>query len=159
MRSVLSDPKMPRMILKSVAARLFEAKPFHEERWGETRRPPSVEETAFGHGLLLGVLMGEGHFGGDRLQRQVTVKMHVRRKALLDWLLDRCPGARLYGPYEHDGRQFYQLMVRGNALRYRLIPLLDSLPWAEIDPHSHERYLAMKRRYGLLNEPAVALAE
>jgi hypothetical protein len=115
-------------------------------------------EGGFVQGLLLGVLLSEGHFGGDRLQPQVTLKMHIRRKPLLDWLLDHCPGARLYGPYEHERRQFYQLMVRGNALRYRLIPLLDALPWPEIDPHTHERYLAMKSRYGL-DRPATIAAE
>ena len=108
-----------------------------------------MDEVTFAHGLLLGVLIGEGHFGGDRLQAQVTLRMHVRHKPLLDWLLDWCPGGRIYGPYEHNGRRYYQLMVRGNALRYRLIPLLESLPWEHIDPHSHERFLAMKRRYGL----------
>jgi hypothetical protein len=40
-------------------------------------------------------------------------------------------------------------MVRGAALRNRLIPLLDRLPWREIDPHTFERYEAMKRRYQL----------
>jgi hypothetical protein len=105
-------------------------------------------------GVLLGVLIGEGHFGGDRLQPQITVKMHVRHKQLLDWLLDRCPGSRLYGPYEYKNRHFYQLMIRGPALRNRLIPLLDALPWSEIDLHTYERYLAMKRRYGLLAESA-----
>lgn len=100
-------------------------------------------------GVLLGVLIGEGHFGGDRLQPQITVKLHVRHKPLLDWMLDRCPGARLYGPYEYENRRFYQLMIRGAALRNRLIPLLDALPWSQIDPTSHERYAAMKRRYGL----------
>jgi hypothetical protein len=115
-----------------------------------------VDEDAFAHGVLLGVLIGEGHFGGDRLQPQVTLKMHVRHKPLLDWLLDRCPGARLYGPYEYDQRRFYQLMIRGNALRYRLVPMLDALPWPEIDPHTHARYLAMKQRYGLGGGASVA---
>jgi hypothetical protein len=105
-------------------------------------------DRSFELGVLLGVLIGDGHFGGDRLQPQVTVRLHVRHKPLLDWLLDRCPGGRLYGPYEYDGRRFYQLMIRGNALRYRLVPLLDALPWERIDPHSFERYLTMKRRYG-----------
>ena len=100
-------------------------------------------------GVLLGVLIGDGHFGGDRLQPQITLKMHTRHKPLLEWLLDRCPGARLYGPYEYERRSFYQLMVRGSALRNRLVPLLDRVPWAHIDPHTHERYEAMKRRYGL----------
>jgi hypothetical protein len=105
-------------------------------------------DPSFELGLLLGVLMREGHFGGDRLQPQVTVRLHVRHKPLLDWLLDRCPGGRLYGPYEYDGRRFYQLMIRGNALRNRLVPMLDAVPWGRIDPHSFERYEAMKRRYG-----------
>ena len=87
-------------------------------------------------GVVLGVLIADGHFGGDRLQPQVTLRMHVRHKPLLEWLLDQCPGSRLYGPYAHGERTYYQFMVRGDALRYRLIPMLDALPWAEIDPHS-----------------------
>ena len=110
----------------------------------ETTSAPPLEV-----GVLLGVLIGSGHFGGDGLQPQITLKMHVRHKPLLDWLLDRCPGGRLYGPYEYTGRQFYQLMVRGAALRNRLVPLLDELPWQTIDPHSYERYRAMKERYGV----------
>ena len=109
----------------------------------------AADPDGFELGVLLGVLIGEGHFGGDRFQPQITVKMHVRHKPLLDWLLDRCHGARLYGPYEYERRSFYQLMIRGNALRNRLIPLLDGLPWSEIDQHTYERYEAMKRRYQL----------
>jgi hypothetical protein len=133
----------------SRAAGPFPFRLFHEEPIRETPNATLVSDDAFAQGLLLGVLIGEGHFGGDRLQAQVTLKLHERRKPLLDWLLDRCPGARLYGPYEYENRRFYQLMVRGNALRYRLIPLLDALPWPDIDPHTYERYAAMKRRYGL----------
>src|SRR5579871_5322410 len=116
--------------------------------FGETRL--RVEDSrSFELGVLRGVLIGGGHFGGDRFQPHVTVKLHVRHKPLLDWLLDRCPGARLYGPYEYDRRKFYQLMVRGGALRNRLIPLRDSLPWPEIDEYTYGRYLAMKARYGI----------
>jgi len=106
----------------------------------------------FDLGVLIGMLIAQGHFGGDRTQPQVTLRLHARHKPLLDWLLDRCPGARLYGPYGHGGRNYYQFMVRGNALRYRLVPLLDALPWSEIDPHTFARYAAMKARYGM--EPA-----
>jgi hypothetical protein len=100
-------------------------------------------------GLLLGILIGEGHFGGDGKQPQVTLRMHVRHEPLLRFLAERCPGGRLYGPYLHDNRNYFQLMFRGPDLRYRLIPLLDRLPWETIDPHSYERYSNMKRRYGL----------
>jgi hypothetical protein len=103
----------------------------------------------FEDGVLVGMLIAQGHFGGDRLQPQVTFRLHARHRPLLEWLVDRCPGARLYGPYGHDGRNYYQFMVRGNALRYRLVPLLDRLPWSQIDPHTFARYRAMKARYGL----------
>lgn len=107
------------------------------------------DESDFELGVLLGVLIGEGHFGGDRKQPQITLKMHVRHLPLLAWALDRFPGSRLYGPYEYERRRFYQLMIRGNALRSRLIPKLDALPWRHIDPHSFARYEAMKRKYGI----------
>jgi hypothetical protein len=111
-------------------------------------------ERDFDLGVVLGILIGEGHFGGDRTQPQITLRMHVRHRPLLDWILDRCPGARLYGPYEHAERNYYQLMIRGNALRHRIIPLLDSLPWSSIDPYTFARYAEMKRRYGLGGDDA-----
>ncbi|MBC5798463.1 MAG: hypothetical protein GIX03_09150 [Candidatus Eremiobacteraeota bacterium] len=115
----------------------------------------------FDFGLLLGLLIAQGHFGGDRKQAQITLKMHVRHLPLLEWAFERLPGARLYGPYEYGPRRFYQLMVRGDALRNRLVPLLDTAPWPAIDPHSYARYEAMKERYGLWSgaeEPSVARA-
>src|ERR1700719_581496 len=80
------------------------------------------QPATFELGMLLGILIADGRFGGDRAQPQVSLRMHVRHKPLLEWLLDRCPGSRLYGPYEHAGRSYYQFMVRGDALRYRLRP-------------------------------------
>jgi len=112
----------------------------------ETAHPDS---DPFSLGLLLGVLIGEGHFGGDGKQAQVTLRMHIRHRSLFEWLLERWPAGRLYGPYAHGDRTYYQLMFRGNALKQRLVPLLDSLPWSEIDEHTYERYVTMKRRYRL----------
>ncbi len=103
----------------------------------------------FALGVLVGVLIGEGHFGGDGKQPHVTLRMHARHRSLFEWLLERWPAARLYGPYAHGGRDYYQLMFRGNALRHKLVPLLDSLPWETIDAPAYERYRAMKERYGL----------
>jgi hypothetical protein len=102
---------------------------------------------AFQLGFLLGALIGEGHFGGDGRQPQITLKLHVRREPLLRYLLTICPGGRLYGPYHHGDREYFQLMYRGESLRDRVIPLLDELPWPEIDPHSFARYSSMKSRY------------
>ena len=103
----------------------------------------------FEKGVLMGLLIGEGHFGGDGKQPQVTIKMHVRHKRIFEWLLERLPGSRLYGPYTHDRRNYYQWMMRGAALRENLIPILDSYPWWQIDEHSYERYMKMKERYRL----------
>ncbi|PZR59588.1 MAG: hypothetical protein DLM50_00310 [Candidatus Meridianibacter frigidus] len=104
----------------------------------------------FEKGVLLGLLVGEAHFGGDARQPQITLRMHVRHEPLLRWLHALIIGSRLYGPYHHAQRHYYQLMVRNPALRNMLVPLLDSLEWRSIDPHTYERYAQMKLRYGLL---------
>lgn len=113
---------------------------------------PRLEDalTEFEKGLILGLLIGDGHFGGDGKQPQITLKMHVRHERLLMWINDRIRWSRLYGPYHHDGRHYLQLMIRGPALRSELAPMLAELPWAEIDDYSHGRFMAMLERYGLL---------
>src|SRR5450631_1226275 len=45
----------------------------------------------FEQGVVVGVLIGEGSFGGDGKQPQVTLRMHVRHEALFRWLLERFP--------------------------------------------------------------------
>ncbi|HVA34184.1 MAG TPA: hypothetical protein VNG31_08560 [Candidatus Baltobacteraceae bacterium] len=107
------------------------------------------ELNEFEKGVILGLLIGEGHFGGDGKQPQINLKMHVRHEQLLMWVNNRIRWSRLYGPYHHDGRDYLQLMVRGAGIKLALAPLLDSLPWPEIDDHSFGRYVAMCRRYGL----------
>ena len=98
-------------------------------------------------GILLGVLVGEGHFGGDGRQPQITLRMHVRHERLFHNLVRIVPGSRLYGPYRHGDRAYYQWMVRGPALR-ELIPVLaPRLP--ELDDHVHERFRTMCERYSL----------
>lgn len=100
-------------------------------------------------GVLLGLLIGEAHFGGDGRQPQVTVRMHARHEPLLRRLVGWVPGSRLYGPYHHSGRHYVQWMARGGALLDHLVPLLDASPLAELDPHTFERYRKMKLDYGI----------
>lgn len=113
----------------------------------------------FDAGIALGLLIGEGTFGGDGRQPHVVLRMHVRHEPLFRWLKARFPYARLYGPYNHSGREYFQLMWRGTQLQFGLMPLLESLPWAEIDPHAYQRYCAMKERYGLSGRPAPGTAD
>ncbi len=112
-----------------------------------------MPSTEFERGVLLGILVGGAHFGGDGRQPQVTLKMHVRHEALLRFLAGSFPGGKLYGPYDHGGRRYFQLMYRGQGLREHLVPVLEGMDWAAIDPPSFERYEAMKARYGIATEP------
>jgi hypothetical protein len=98
-------------------------------------------------GLLVGVLIGEGHFGGDGKKPQITLRMHVRHQALFHWLRDRFPRSRLYGPYSHGGRNYYQWMARGAALAEDVLPLIEDVLTDEIDAHAAERVRAMRARY------------
>lgn len=105
--------------------------------------------TDFEIGLLVGLLVGEGSFGGDGRQPQVTLRMHVRHERIFRWLERRVPCGRLYGPYDHGGRRYFQWMVRGRELREELAPGLDRYLRPELDEHAFQRYQAMKDRYGM----------
>jgi hypothetical protein len=101
----------------------------------------------FEAGFLLGVLVGEGHFGGDGRQPQVSLRMHTDHEALFRWLESHFPGGRLYGPYHHGGRSYFQWMARGAFLRDTLAPLLDERLTPDLDAKAYDRYRAMKERY------------
>ena len=98
-------------------------------------------------GLLAGVLIGEGHFGGDGKNPQITLRMHVRHESLFRWLERRFPRSRLYGPYNHGGRHYYQWMARGAALAEDVLPLVEELLTEEVDAHAAARVRAMRVRY------------
>ena len=103
--------------------------------------------TQFDFGFLVGLLIGEGHFGGDGRQPHVTLRMHVRHEAIFDWLERTFPGGRVYGPYHHGGRDYLQWMARGAFLREELAPVLDRFLSPGLDQHSFDRYQLMKARY------------
>jgi hypothetical protein len=72
--------------------------------------------------------------------------MHTRHEALFRRLLAIVPGSRLYGPYHHSGRSYFQWLVRGQALR-DLVPVLDRHLGDDLDAHATERYRRMKDLY------------
>ena len=116
-----------------------------ESREGDL--PDSISE--FDAGFLLGVLVGEGHFGGDGRQPQVTLRMHTDHARVFAWLMARFPNSRLYGPYDHAGRRYFQWMARGSFLRDELVPILDRYLRPEHSQRVWERYVAMCRDYRL----------
>ena len=109
------------------------------------------ELSDFEKGVILGVLIAQGHFGGDGKQPQITLRMHVRHERLMMWLNDRIRWSRMFGPYHHSGRHYLQLMCRGPALRQALAPMLSRMPWAEIDDESYGRFATMLDRYNVLD--------
>ena len=105
--------------------------------------------TDFDLGFLIGILAGEGHFGGDGRQPEVTLRMHTRHERLFRWLESRFPGGRLYGPYHHGGRHYYQWMARGRYLRDNLAPLIAGR-LEELDSYAAGRFKKMCRDYGIV---------
>lgn len=101
----------------------------------------------FDVGFLIGLLVGEGHFGGDGRQPHIVLRMHTDHESLFLWLQRTFPGGRLYGPYHHGGRSYYQWMARGKFLRDTIVPLLDRHLAADIDEKAYRRYREMKARY------------
>jgi hypothetical protein len=111
----------------------------------EKASTPGLLET----GILLGILVGEGHFGGDGRQPHITLRMHTDHEQLFLWIQAAFPGGKLYGPYEHGGRRYFQWMARGDFLRKTLVPILDRHLSPALDTKTYERYEAMKSRYRL----------
>jgi hypothetical protein len=108
---------------------------------------PDGRLSPFERGVVVGLLVGEGSFGGDGKQPQITLRMHVRHEALFRWLMARFPTSRLYGPYHHGGRSYYQWMARGPALVHELLPLLEAHLDEDLDAPAAERFAEMRRRY------------
>jgi len=108
-------------------------------------RAPEI--TDLERGLVVGLLIGEGHFGGDGKKPQITLRMHTRHEAIFRWLLKLFPRSRLYGPYHHGGRSYYQWMARGDALAEDVLPLVESVLTDEIDEHVAGRVRDMRARY------------
>jgi hypothetical protein len=110
--------------------------------------------TEFDAGYVVGLLVGEGHFGGDGRQPHVTLRMHTRHARIFEWLLDRFPESRLYGPYTHGGRSYYQWMARGPFLRNDLVPMLDRYLRARCRSRRRRRWALSEHR-----DPTVALSD
>jgi hypothetical protein len=101
----------------------------------------------YDEGVFVGVIVGEGHFGGDGRQPQVTLRMHTKHEALFRWLMARFPRTKLYGPYHHGGRSYYQWMARGRALVEDVLPVLEARVTPALDEHAAARLREMTDRY------------
>jgi hypothetical protein len=98
-------------------------------------------------GLVAGILMSEGSFGGDGRQPHVMLRKHVRHEPLMRWLVARFPRSRLYGPYHHGDRSYFQWVARGQGLVEDVLPVLDELLVPELDPYAAARLAELHERY------------
>jgi hypothetical protein len=108
----------------------------------------SVDLPDLERGLICGLLLSQGSFGGDGRQPHVTLRMHVRHRVLLEWLVQRFPRTRLYGPYHHADRSYFQWMARGRSLVEDVLPVLEGVVTPTLDPPAAARLAEMVDRYG-----------
>ena len=98
-------------------------------------------------GLIAGILMSEGSFGGDGKQPHIMLRKHVRHETLMRWLVERFPRSRLYGPYHHGDRSYFQWMARGQALVEDVLPVLDAAITPDLAGHAAARLAEMRSKY------------
>ena len=98
-------------------------------------------------GLVAGILLSQGSFGGDGTQPQITLRMHTRHEALFRWLMERFPRTKLYGPDHHGERSYFQWMARGQALVEDVLPVLESTITPEVDGYATSRLTEMRAQY------------
>ena len=110
------------------------------------------ELSDFDRGFFIGLLVGEGSFGGDGRQPQVALRMHTRHEAIFRWLEAHFPNCRLYGPYHHGGRSYYQWMARGRALVQDVLPVLEAVDLTPLDGHGAARFAEMRAAYAAFIE-------
>ncbi len=74
--------------------------------------------------------------------------MHTRHESVFRWLTTKFPRSRLYGPYHHGGRSYYQWMARGRVLVEDLLPVLERGLSDQLDGHAAARLNEMVSKYG-----------
>jgi hypothetical protein len=96
-------------------------------------------------GYLLGCWPGRTLRGGGAAGKSFAC---IRHEKLFRWLQAQFPEGRLYGPYHHGGRDYFQWMARGEFLRERLVPLV-AAHIDLLDDYVAVRFRQMCERYGL----------
>jgi len=81
----------------------------------------------FDIGYVMGLVVGEGSFTGDRKQAALQVKMHERDPYPL-FHLQRLLGGRVFGPYDHGQRRYYVYSLRGVELMHAIPLFKEHLP-------------------------------
>ena len=106
-------------------------------------------------GFLLGLLVGEGHFGGDGRQPQVTLRMHVRHEETFEWLRRTYPAAPSTARTITAAVPTTSGRLAGRYLREYIVPLVERHR-SLLDAYTAARFDTMCERYSIAREPAGA---
>jgi len=94
---------------------------------------PPVALTELERGLVVGLLIGEGHFGGDGKYPHITLRMHVRHEAPVPLAARPLSALAPVRTYDHSGRHYFQWMARGPALAEDVLPVVEAVLTEQID--------------------------
>ena len=103
----------------------------------------------FEEGFLLGILVGEGHFGGDGLQPQVTLRMHVRHEELFRWLVAKRPGLKAVWPVPSWRQGLLSVDGPRQGAERGVVAASQASTWMMWMRMSEERIMTMIDRYKL----------
>lgn len=95
-------------------------------------------------GYLMGLVVGEGSYTGDRRQYCLTINLHESDiQPLLT--VKRLLGGRIHGPYEHDGRKFWSYRTGDRQVRAHRRLFYERLPGSR----KREQFLACAEKSGI----------
>ena len=100
--------------------------------------------TEFEIGYLMGLVVGEGSFTGDRRQYCLSINLHESDIQPLI-MVKRLLGGRIHGPYEHAGRKFWSYRIGDHQVRAHLRLFYERLP----ESRKRDQFLAWAEKWGI----------
>lgn len=83
--------------------------------------------TDYEKGFIIGLIVGEGSFSGDKQQGALDIKLQAEDPEPLFFVKTRI-GGKIYGIHESIGRRFWHYLLRGKELRAQIKFFYDYLP-------------------------------
>jgi hypothetical protein len=121
---------------------MFHVNPFPRETYPAETSYNLRAVDQFDIGYLIGLIVGEGSFTGDRRAPLLSLKMRDQEPLQR---LARSFGGKVHGPYQHDGRHFFLYHLRGQALRSASALFITYLP----SGRKRRQFLVWAAKYGL----------
>jgi hypothetical protein len=100
--------------------------------------------TEFEVGYLMGLIVGEGSFTGDRKKYRLDINLHESDLQPLITVKNLL-GGRINGPYEHAGRKFWAYRLESRQLRTHLRLFYERLPRSR----KREQFLKWAEKWNL----------